>query len=204
LLFQPTLLCKFGTPRIYDFLDYLTCCKCSSPEGRSSRPSCSLLHFCCSASVKGSSAFFYCPLTVKLWTKTACYDHLASLHSRVFKKIICGYILFLQRSSSTNTYARADSFSGSSQKCDDKTELVLIGHPKRLAKIHDFELSVGINNVKPSPCARNLGCTSTVLYPSNRLFRRLCSEEFVRRTFHFISFQCSITSILHKLEIPSH
>jgi len=32
---------------------------------------------------------------------------------------------------------------------DDITELVLIGHPKRLAKIHNFELSVGNNKVKP-------------------------------------------------------
>jgi len=39
---------------------------------------------------------------------------------------------------------------------DEETELVLIGHPKRLAKIHDFELSIGISKVKPSPCARNL------------------------------------------------
>jgi len=39
---------------------------------------------------------------------------------------------------------------------DDKMKLVLIGNPKCLAKIRDFELSVGSNNVKPSPCARNL------------------------------------------------
>ena len=40
---------------------------------------------------------------------------------------------------------------------DSIMELVLIGHPKRLAKIRDFELSVGHIKVKPSPCARNLG-----------------------------------------------
>jgi len=40
---------------------------------------------------------------------------------------------------------------------DYKTEIVLIRHLRRLADIHDFELSVGINKVKPSPCARNLG-----------------------------------------------
>jgi len=36
---------------------------------------------------------------------------------------------------------------------DDKTELVLIGHPKRFAKIHDFELSVGSNKVPIAPVA---------------------------------------------------
>jgi len=32
---------------------------------------------------------------------------------------------------------------------DDKTVLVLFGHPKSLAKIHDFELSAGSMKVKP-------------------------------------------------------
>jgi len=40
---------------------------------------------------------------------------------------------------------------------DDKTELVVSGPPKRIAKIQDFELSVGINKAKPSPYAQNLG-----------------------------------------------
>jgi len=37
---------------------------------------------------------------------------------------------------------------------EDTTELVLIGHPNRLATIHNCELSVGANKVKPSPCAQ--------------------------------------------------
>jgi len=39
---------------------------------------------------------------------------------------------------------------------DDKTELLLIGNPKRVAKIHTFQLLIGDNAVKPSACARNL------------------------------------------------
>jgi len=42
---------------------------------------------------------------------------------------------------------------------DDKTELLLIGNPKRLAKIHNFQVSVEDNAVKPSACARTLGST---------------------------------------------
>jgi len=40
---------------------------------------------------------------------------------------------------------------------DDKTELLLIGNPKRVTKIQNFQLLVGDNAVKPSACARNLG-----------------------------------------------
>ncbi len=39
----------------------------------------------------------------------------------------------------------------------DKTELLLIGDPKRVAKVKNFELVVGDNTVKPSASARNLG-----------------------------------------------
>jgi len=42
---------------------------------------------------------------------------------------------------------RYSMFSNFRKLNDDKTELVLIGHPNRLAKIHDIELSVGINKV---------------------------------------------------------
>ena len=40
---------------------------------------------------------------------------------------------------------------------DEKTELLLIGHPKRVSKVHNFQLFIGENTVKPSACARNLG-----------------------------------------------
>ena len=66
---------------------------------------------------------------------------------------------------------------------DDKTELVLIGHPKRLAKIHDFELSVGSNKVKPSPCARSLG----VYFDSSLSFKPFIQKTAATATFHIRS-----------------
>jgi len=66
---------------------------------------------------------------------------------------------------------------------DDKTEHVLIGHLNRLAKIHGFELSVGIKQVKPSPCAQNLGvyCDSAL---SSKLF---VQKTAAAATFHIRS-----------------
>jgi len=66
---------------------------------------------------------------------------------------------------------------------DDKTKLVLIGHPKRLAKIHDFELSVGSNKVKPSPCARNLD----VYFDSSLSFKPFIQKTAATATFHIRS-----------------
>jgi len=66
---------------------------------------------------------------------------------------------------------------------DDKIELVLIGHPKRLAKIPDFELSVGINKVKPSPCARNL----LVYFDSALSFKPFVQKTAAAATFHIRS-----------------
>jgi len=40
---------------------------------------------------------------------------------------------------------------------DDETELLLIGHPKRLAKATGFELLLGDVKVKTPPCAWTLG-----------------------------------------------
>jgi len=40
---------------------------------------------------------------------------------------------------------------------DDKTELLLIGNPKRVAKAHQFLLQVEGNTVNPKTCAKNLG-----------------------------------------------
>jgi len=39
---------------------------------------------------------------------------------------------------------------------DDKSEQLLIGNPKRVAKIHNFQVLVGDNAVKQSAGARNL------------------------------------------------
>jgi len=62
----------------------------------------------------------------------------------------------------------------------EKTELVLIGHPKRLAKIHDFELSVGINKVEPSPSVRNLG----VFFDSSLPFKPFVQKTSATATYH--------------------
>lgn len=66
---------------------------------------------------------------------------------------------------------------------DDKTELVLIGNPKRLAKIHDFELSVGSIKVKPSPCARNLG----VYFDNSLSFKPFVQKTAASATYHIRS-----------------
>ncbi len=66
---------------------------------------------------------------------------------------------------------------------DDKTELVLIGHPKRLSKIHDFELSIGNIRVKPSACARNLG----VYFDSTLSFKSFIQKTAAAATFHIRS-----------------
>ncbi len=66
---------------------------------------------------------------------------------------------------------------------DDKTELVLIGNPKRLAKIHDFELSIGSIKVKPSPCARNLG----VYFDSSLSFKPFVQKSAATATYHIRS-----------------
>jgi len=67
---------------------------------------------------------------------------------------------------------------------DDKTELVLIGHPKRLPKIHDFVLLKGINKVKPSPCPRNLG----VYFDSALSFKTFVQK----RSCCFLYRSCSV------------
>jgi len=74
---------------------------------------------------------------------------------------------------------------------DNKTELVLNGHPKRLAKIHNFELSVGDNKVKPSPGARNLW----VYFDSSLSFKPFLQKTASPATFH-IRFLVAITDHL--------
>jgi len=70
---------------------------------------------------------------------------------------------------------------------DDKTELVLIGHPKRLAKIHDFQLLVFSNKVTPSNCARNLG----VYFDSSLSIKPFIQKTASAATFHI----CSLIAI---------
>ncbi len=53
-----------------------------------------------------------------------------------------------------------------------KNELLLIGHPKRVSKVHNFQLLIGENTVKPSACARNLG----VYFDSTLSFKSLVNK----------------------------
>lgn len=66
---------------------------------------------------------------------------------------------------------------------DNKTELVLIGHAKRLAKIKDFRLSIGDAIVKPSPCAKNLG----VYFDSSLSFKTFVQRSAANAVYHIRS-----------------
>ena len=63
---------------------------------------------------------------------------------------------------------------------DDKTELLLIGNPKRLAKVHDFKLSIGTIIIKPTENARNLG----VYFDSSLSFRAFIQKTAATATYH--------------------
>jgi len=63
---------------------------------------------------------------------------------------------------------------------DDKTELAIIGHVKRLANIRNFDLSVGITKEKPSPCVINLG----LCFDSSLSFK-----PFIQKTAATADFQ---------------
>jgi len=77
---------------------------------------------------------------------------------------------------------------------DDKTELVLIGHPKYLAKIHDFALLVVSINVKPSTCARNL----RAYFDSSLSF-----NPFVQKTADTVTFDIRSLAAFFSLVINS-
>jgi len=62
---------------------------------------------------------------------------------------------------------------------DDKTERLLIGHPKRLAKVTAFELLLGDVKVRPSPCARTPVVYFDVPYHSKLLSKRLLSQQYI-------------------------
>jgi hypothetical protein len=63
---------------------------------------------------------------------------------------------------------------------DEKTELLLIGNPKRLAKVHDFQLSIGNIIIKPTENARNLG----VYFDSSLSFRTFIQKTAATATHH--------------------
>jgi len=65
----------------------------------------------------------------------------------------------------------------------DIAELFFVGHPKRLAEINDFELSVGCNKVKTSPFSRNL----TVRFDSLLSFNPLAQTSAAAAIFHMRS-----------------
>ena len=66
---------------------------------------------------------------------------------------------------------------------DDKTELLLIGNPKRVSKIHNFQLLIGDNIVKPSECARNLG----VYFYSTLSFTTFINKTAASAMYHIRS-----------------
>jgi len=65
----------------------------------------------------------------------------------------------------------------------DKTELILIGNPKRVAKVQHFELTVGDSAVRPSAFARNLG----VIFDDTLSFKQFCLKSASAATFHIRS-----------------
>jgi hypothetical protein len=66
---------------------------------------------------------------------------------------------------------------------DDKTELLLIGNPKRLVKVNNFQLFIGSIIVKPSENARNLG----VYFDSSLSFRTFIQRTAATATYHIRS-----------------
>ncbi len=65
----------------------------------------------------------------------------------------------------------------------EKTELLLIGHPKRLAKINNFRLTIGDSTVKPSTSARNLG----VIFDDALSFKAFTLKSASAAAFHIRS-----------------
>jgi len=63
---------------------------------------------------------------------------------------------------------------------DDKTEQLLIGIPKRVAKIKTFQVLVGDNAVKPSACAINLG----VYFDSTLTFKSFINKTAASAMYH--------------------
>ena len=63
---------------------------------------------------------------------------------------------------------------------DKQDELLLIGHAKRLSKIHDFQLQIGDNIVKPSDCGRNFG----VNYVSALPFKNFINKTAASAMYH--------------------
>jgi len=59
----------------------------------------------------------------------------------------------------------------------DKTELILIGNPKREAKVQHFELTVGDSVVRSSSSARNLG----VILDDTLSFKQFCLKSASHR-----------------------
>jgi hypothetical protein len=65
----------------------------------------------------------------------------------------------------------------------EKAELLLIGNPKRLAKINNFQLTIGDSTVKPSTSARNLG----VIFDDALSFKAFTLKSASAAAFHIRS-----------------
>jgi len=81
---------------------------------------------------------------------------------------------------------------------DDKTELVILGNPKRLANPHDFELSVRSIEVNPAPCAKNLGA----YFDSSLSFQPIVQTTAAAAAYHVRSLVAIRNCCIDKLLQP--
>jgi len=65
----------------------------------------------------------------------------------------------------------------------DEAEFILIGSPKRVAKVQHFELTVGDSVVRPHASARILG----VMFDDTLSFKQFCLKSAAVATFHIRS-----------------
>ncbi len=77
----------------------------------------------------------------------------------------------------------------------DKTELLLIGNPKRVSKVQSFQLAVGDAVVRPSASARNLG----VIFDDTLSFKQFCLKSASAATFHIRSLSRIRSHLSHDL-----
>ena len=63
----------------------------------------------------------------------------------------------------------------------DKTELILIGNPMRVAKGRNFELTIGDPVVTSSASGRNLG----VMFDDTLSFKQFCLKSASAAIFHY-------------------
>jgi len=65
----------------------------------------------------------------------------------------------------------------------DKTELILIGNPKRVVKVQPFEFTLGDSVVEPSTTPKNLGVT----FDDTLSFKQFCLKSASATALHMRS-----------------